>query len=87
MSNNANTALSTTTLSTATLFTEKDLLGPLRHFPTSVAVTKELLQLRYHLALAEVKKWDPNSGDTRFFGTVMVLDACQWDLEGYLQNN
>ena len=72
-----------TTLSTTTLFTEKDLIRPLLDLPKSVVITKELLLLRLAIANLNVKSQVVNT-DT-WHDALNASDCCRWDLEGYLQ--
>jgi len=79
MSNTTNT----TTLSTTTTLSEKDLIRPLRTFPSSVVITKELLLLRVAIARTNLKSQVIDSG--AWHNALCSLDCCKWDLEGFLQ--
>lgn len=73
-----------TTTTSPILFTEKDLVRPLRHFPETVVITKELLFLRMTIARNIALKSDT----TLDYGWAWCqADCCLWDYEGFLQNN
>ena len=62
---------------------DSGLTGPLSRFPPSVAITKELLELRVVMATKAVLASTTNTD--AWHQALCNSDCCKWDLEGYLQ--